>query len=102
MLKNPCGTARANIINKNVVNGIPVYFGTGVAMTNSLAQFFVAWGKDVLTNGLIHTYNEETPEKGILWFTDEDQAEAEYNTLQQTLAKKHLALNQIAIRSSGC
>lgn len=85
-MKNPCGTTRANILESIEVNGIPVYFGTGVNPLNSPAQFFVAWGKDVLADGLIHTFNSESPEEGFLWFSDEDQAEAKYGAIQQALA----------------
>lgn len=77
-MKNPCGTAQAKIIESTEVNGIPVYFGTGVSPVNSPAQFFVAWGKGVLTSGLIPTFNNESPKEGFLWFIDEDEAEAKY------------------------
>lgn len=29
-MSNPCGTTKANILEKTDVKGIPVYFGTGV------------------------------------------------------------------------
>ncbi|MFY9140814.1 MAG: hypothetical protein WBJ83_08185 [Thermacetogeniaceae bacterium] len=59
---NSCGTAKANIIAQTEVKGIPLYFGTGVSPVNFPAQFFVAWGKDALKNGLIPTYNKEERE----------------------------------------
>lgn len=79
-MKNPCGMTRANILDKKEVCGIPVYFGTGVNPVNSPAQFFVAWGEGSLINGLIHTFNSEQPGVGILWFIDEDEAEAKYKS----------------------
>ncbi|HVJ48157.1 hypothetical protein [Desulfitobacterium sp.] len=84
-MSNPCGTTRANILEKTVVNGIPVYFGTGVNPVNSPAQFFVAWGMETLKGGLIHTFNSEQLEEGFLWFVDEDEAEAKYSTVQKVL-----------------
>lgn len=84
-MKNPCGTTRANILEETKVNGIPVYFGTGVNPVNSPAQFFVAWGKETLVDGLIHTFNHESQEKGFLWFVDEDEAEAKYAEVQKRL-----------------
>lgn len=84
-MNNPCGTTLANILEKIEVNGIPVYFGTGVSPVNSAAQYFVAWGKGVLLNGLIHTFNSERSNEGILWFVDEDEAEAKYSTMHKTL-----------------
>jgi hypothetical protein len=77
-MNNPCGTTKANILESTEVNGIPIYFGAGVNPVNSPAQFFVAWGKGVLVNGLIHTFNQDSSEQGILWFIDEDEAEAKY------------------------
>lgn len=85
-MNNSCGTARANIFESTEVNGIPVYFGSGVNPVNSPAQFFVAWGKGVIANGLVHTYNNETPEEGLLWFIDEDQAEVKYSEVQKVLS----------------
>jgi hypothetical protein len=86
-LNNPCGTTRANILEKIEICGIPIFFGTGVNPVNSPAQFFVAWGKRALEGGLIHTFNSEDKEMGILWFVDEDEAEAKYVSLQKELAK---------------
>ena len=80
-MKNPCGTTQAKILEKKVVNGIPIYFGTGVNPVNSPAQYFVAWGEGILEGGLIHTFNSEGPGGGILWFVDEDEAEAKYTSL---------------------
>lgn len=85
-MKNPCGTAKANIIEKAEINGIPVFFGAGVSPINSPAQFFVAWGKGVLANGLIPTFNNESPKEGFLWFIDEDEAEAKYVEVQKNVA----------------
>lgn len=87
MEKNPCGTTRANILEKKEVNEIPIYFGTGVNPVNSPAQFFVAWGKGVLEHGLIHTFNSEAQDQGFLWFVDEDEAEAKYKEVQNKLAQ---------------
>lgn len=84
-MSNPCGTTRANILEKTEVRGIPVYFGTGVNPVNSPAQFFVAWGKGVLEGGLIRTFNSEQLDRGFLWFIDEDEAEAKYNLIQRDL-----------------
>lgn len=78
-MKNPCGTTHAKIIESREVNEIPIYYGTGVNPVNSPAQFFVAWGKGVLENGLIRTFNTESKEAGILWFIDEDDAETKYH-----------------------
>jgi hypothetical protein len=86
-MSNPCGTTKANIFEETKVNGMPVYFGSGVNLVNSPAQFFVAWGRDVLAAGLIPTYNEETPERGFLWFVDEEEAEAKYRQIQQLVMK---------------
>lgn len=77
-MKNRCGTARANIIAKEEAGDVHIYFGTGVNPVNSPAQFFVAWGKEILEEGLIHTFNKETVDEGFLWFTDEEEAEAKY------------------------
>jgi len=85
-MNNPCGTTKANVFESTEVNGIPVYFGAGVNPVNSPAQFFVAWGKGVLSGGLIHTFNCESSEQGSQWFTDEDEAEATYAKIQQLLA----------------
>jgi len=84
-MKNPCGTTRANILERKELNGIPVYFGTGVNPVNSPAQFFVAWGEGVLEGGLVHTYNSEQSGKGIRWFIDEDDAEHQYTTIDKFL-----------------
>lgn len=84
-MKNPCGTTKAHIIESVEINGIPVYLGTGVNPVNSPAQLFVAWGKGILANGLIHTFNSESPEQGFLWFIDEDEAEMKYAAIQQAL-----------------
>jgi len=83
---NPCGTTKANVFESTEVKGIPVYFGSGVNPVNSPAQFFVAWGKEVLSHGLIHTFNVESFEQGSQWFIDEDEAEASYVKIQQLLA----------------
>lgn len=84
-MKNPCGTTRANILEKTEVNGIPAYFGTGVNPVNSPAQFFVAWGKGIFEGGLIHTFNSERQAEGFLWFVEEDEAEAKYRSVQKAL-----------------
>ncbi|MBU7008784.1 hypothetical protein [Phosphitispora fastidiosa] len=84
-MKNPCGTTRANIIESSIVNGIPIYFGSGVNPVNSPAQFFVAWGKEALIGTLLPTSNNESPDKGVIWFIDEDEAEARYFHLQEEL-----------------
>ena len=86
-MKNQCGLTRANIIKSTEGKEIPIYLGTGVNPTNSPAQFFVAWGKEVLAEGLIHTFNSESPDHGYLWFVDEDEAEGKYNALQKMLAE---------------
>lgn len=87
-MNNPCGTTAAHILEKTEANGMPVYFGTGVNPNpaNSMAQFFVAWGQDVLRKGLVHTYNIESPTAGLIWFIDEDEAEAKYTTLVRSLS----------------
>ncbi len=87
-MKNPCGTARANILEKSIVNDIPVFFGTGVNPANSPAQFFVAWGKGVLNGGLIPTYNSDSDKEGFLWFIDEEEAEDKYSYLQRIFSKE--------------
>lgn len=84
-MKNPCGTTKAKILASKDVNGIPVYLGTGVNPVNSPAQFFVAWGVGVLKNGLIPTFNNESPQEGLLWFIDEDDAEAKFFEVQRNL-----------------
>lgn len=85
-MKNPCGTAKANIIERTEVNGMKVVFGSGVNPVNSPAQFFVAWGKDILANGLIHTFNCDTPEEGFIWFIDDELAEEKYEALKKSLS----------------
>lgn len=85
---NPCGTTKAKIFEKTEVNGIPVYYGSGVNPVNSPAQFFVAWGKGAISSGLIHTFNSETEEQGSLWFVDEDAAEAHYIKIQEILGQQ--------------
>ncbi len=90
MMKNPCGTTRATIIANTEINGTPIYFGTGVNPVNSPAQFFVAWGKEVLKGGLIRTFNSESSEEGFLWFIDEDEAEAKYDHMQQIIQNLNL------------
>jgi hypothetical protein len=84
-MSNPCGTTKANIIAQSEVKGIPLYFGTGVNPANSPAQFFVAWGKNAIKNGLIYTFNKEESQEGILWYVDEDEAEAKYLSLKKVL-----------------
>ena len=84
-MANPCGTTKANVFENTEVNGIPIYFGAGVNPVNSPAQFFVAWGKGVLSGGLIHTFNSESSEHGCQWFADEDQAENKYVEIQRIL-----------------
>lgn len=86
-MKNPCGTTKANVFASTEVKGIPVYFGAGVNPVNSPAQFFVAWGKEVLFGDLIHTFNIESSEQGSRWFIDEDEAEATYVKIQELLAE---------------
>lgn len=90
-MKNPCGTTCAKVYQSTNVNGIPIYFGSGVNPVNSPAQFFVTWGKDALAGNLIPTFNSESPEKGVIWFIDEDEAEAKYLHLQKNLAALHMA-----------
>lgn len=85
-MKNPCGTTRANIYQSVNVKGIPIYFGSGVNPVNSPAQFFVAWGKEALTGGLIPTFSSDSPDNGVIWFVDEDEAEAKYLQMQKDLA----------------
>lgn len=87
-MKNPCGTTRANILENTEINGIPVFFGTGVNPVNSPAQFFVAWGKGILVRGLIHTFNSVSQEEGYLWFIDEDEALAKFHSVQRALASE--------------
>jgi hypothetical protein len=82
---NPCGTTKANVFEQIEINGLTVYFGAGVNPVNSPAQFFVAWGKDVLSNGLIPTYNLDTVEQGFLWFVDEDEAEAKFEAVARQM-----------------
>ena len=77
-MKNRCGMTKANILEQTEVNGISVYFGTGVNPVNSPAQFFVAWGKNALSGGAIATYNHDSPLEGYRWFVDEDEAEETY------------------------
>jgi len=83
---NPCGTTKANILESTEINGTPIYFGSGVSPVNSPAQYFVAWGKEVLAGGLIHTFNSESQEQGSEWFIEEDVAEAKYIKMQKLLA----------------
>jgi len=85
-MDNPCGTTKANVFESTVINGTPIYFGSGVNPVNSPVQFFVAWGKEVLAGGLIHTYNSKSPEQGSEWFADEAEAEAKYIKIQRLLA----------------
>ena len=80
-MSNPCGTTKANVLEKTIIEGIPIYFGTGVNPVNSPAQFFVAWGVKVLSNGLIPTFNHESLEEGFRWFVDEEEAEEKYQRL---------------------
>lgn len=87
VLANPCGTTKANVFEKVEANGYAVYFGAGVNPVNSPAQFFVAWGKQVLVNGLISTYNKDTEEEGHLWFVDEDEAEAKFQQMVEKWLK---------------
>lgn len=84
-MDNPCGMTKANIYEKTDINGIPVYYGAGVSPVNSPAQFFVAWGRGVLSGGLIHTFNSQSQVQGSLWFIDEDEAEAQYAERQKIL-----------------
>lgn len=84
---NPCGMTKANIYETTEVNGVPVYYGSGVNPVNSPAQYFVAWGKGVISSGLIHTFNSELSEQGSLWFIDEDEAEVQYAKIQEVLSK---------------
>ncbi|SHN68180.1 hypothetical protein [Desulfitobacterium chlororespirans] len=83
-MSNPCGTTRANILRQSEINGIPLYFGTGVNPVNSPAQFFVAWGETV-KKGLIHTFNREELHEGCLWFIDEDEAERKFLAQEEAL-----------------
>lgn len=85
---NPCGTTNAKIYKTMDVNGVPIYYGSGVNPVNSPAQYFVAWGKGVISSGLIHTFNSESLEQGSLWFVDEDEAEVQYAKLQEVLSKR--------------
>lgn len=78
MKENPCGTASARIYASGEAGGLPVHFGSGYNPANSPAQFFVAWGRDVLAEGYLPTFNQDTPDSGFLWFVDEDEAEACY------------------------
>ncbi|CAA7600016.1 Hypothetical protein DEACI_0665 [Acididesulfobacillus acetoxydans] len=82
---NPCGTTQAHILEKTQVHGVSVYFGTGVNPANSPAQFFVAWGREILAGGLVHTYNSRCSEEGCLWFVEEDEAEIAYAEVQTSL-----------------
>lgn len=91
-MKIPCGMARANILTSTVSGGVPVYFGTGVSPVNSPAQFFVAWGEEVLTGGLIPTCNSDCPEQGVLWFADEGEAGARYEQVLQALGEPEAGL----------
>jgi hypothetical protein len=84
-MENPCGTTKATIYESTEIEGMPIYFGAGVNPVNSPAQFFVAWGKEVLLNGLVHTYNSKSAEQGIEWFIEEDEAEAKYLKIQKLL-----------------
>jgi len=85
-MDNLCGMTKATIFESTEINGTPIYFGSGVNPVNSPAQFFVAWGREVLNDGLIHTYNSKSPEQGSEWFVDEDEAEAKYIKIQKLLA----------------
>lgn len=78
---NPCGTARVTILEESEVRGIPVYLGSGKSPVNSPAQYFVAWGAGIISEGNIPTFNFESEESGHLWFVDEDEAEAKYEEL---------------------
>lgn len=83
-----CGMTKARILEHEKIEEISVYFGTGVNPANSPAQFFVAWGKHVLADGLIHTFNHEAETEGYLWFVDEDEAESKYHEMIRRLAEK--------------
>jgi hypothetical protein len=87
-MNKSCGTTKANIFESTDVHGSPVYFDSGINPVNSPAQFFVAWAKKILADGLIHTFNNDSPFEGYLWFIDEDQAEAKYKEVQQILADR--------------
>ena len=80
-----CGMTKARILEQKVVLGIPVYLGTGVNPVNSPAQFFVAWGSQVLATGLIRTFNSDTPEEGQIWFVDEEEAEEKYASITEQM-----------------
>lgn len=86
-MKNPCGTAKANIFENRLAGSTPVYLGTGVSLVNSAAQYFVAWGEGILVNGLLPTYNIERGETGLHWYVEEEQAEARYDELCQGFLK---------------
>ncbi|HHX87849.1 MAG TPA: NmrA family NAD(P)-binding protein [Firmicutes bacterium] len=86
-MKIPCGMARANILNSTVSGGVTVYFGTGVNPVNSPAQFFVAWGDELLAGGMVPTYNSECPEQGVLWFVDEAEADEKYKEIVRALGE---------------
>lgn len=86
VLTNPCGITKANVFEKAEINGFLVYFGAGVNPVNSPAQFFVAWGKQVLADGLIPTYNKDSQEEGHLWFVDEDEAETKFQEMVKRMA----------------
>lgn len=87
-MSNPCGTTKANILEKAIVESMPIYFGTGVNPVNSPAQFFVAWGIGVLEKGFIPTFNHESPEEGFLWFVDEDEAEEKYQRIIENFQRQ--------------
>lgn len=84
-MANPCGTTKAKVFEKAEIRGVPIYWGAGVKPVNSSAQYFVAWGKEVLAGGLIHTFNLNSPIQGIEWFVDEDEAEACFIQQQRVL-----------------
>lgn len=98
-MKNPCGTTKANIIEETRINGVSVYWGTGVNPVNSPAQFFVAWGEGILSGGLIRTFNADAPERGFLWFVDEDEAEVKYLEIQDNLSRMHSASEGSSLKS---
>lgn len=79
-IQNKCGMTKARILAQKIVNGIPVYLGTGVNPVNSPYQYFVAWGDMVLVSGLIRTFNSDTSEDGQIWFIDDEEAELKYST----------------------
>ena len=84
-MKKPCGTAEANIVDSSEINGVFVCWGTG--FNPNLTHYFVAWGQKLNEGDFISTYNDQTSEKGQIWYLDEEEAEKYYEELKSFLTE---------------